>query len=96
MAKTTVIDHKKNFKSVFATEDNKFIYHTKQDVNPTLEYVKQLSEQTPGKDLRHIAEVPMIVYQKAVREGWAQDSAKWKDWLNHSDNKPFRTWKGKV
>jgi hypothetical protein len=96
MAKTTVIDHKRNFKSVFATEDDKFIYHTKQDVNPTLEYVKQLSEQAPGKDLRHIAEVPMIVYQRAVREGWAQDPAKWKDWLNHSDNKPFRTWKGKV
>jgi hypothetical protein len=38
----------------------------------------------------------MVVYQRAVREGWAQDSAQWKKWLNHSDNKPFRTWKGKV
>ena len=96
MAKTTVIDSKRNFSSIFATEDDRVIYHTHQNVRPTLDYVKNLSEQRPGKDLRHIAEVPMVIYQKALREGWAQDSAKWKEWLNHSDNKPFRTWKGKV
>jgi len=96
MAKTTLIDHRKGYKSVFATEDDKVVYHTKQDIQPTLDYVKNLSEYTPGKDLRHVAEIPMVVYQRAVREGWAQDSAQWKKWLNHSDNKPFRTWKGKV
>ena len=80
----------------FKRENKKVVYQTKQDIQPTLEYVKQLSEHTPGEDFRHVAEVPMVIYQKAIREGWAQDSAQWKKWLNHSDNKPFRTWKGKV
>ena len=96
MAKTTLIDHRQGIKSIFATEDDKVVYQTKQDIQPTLDYVKQLSEHTQGKDFRHVAEVPMVIYQKALREGWAQDSAQWKKWLNHSDNKPFRTWKGKV
>ena len=50
----------------------------------------------PGKDFRHVAEVPMVVYQKACREGWAKDTKKWREWLNHSDNKVFRTWKGRI
>ena len=41
MAKTTLIDHKKGFKSVFATEDDKVVYHTKQNIQPTLDYVKK-------------------------------------------------------
>ena len=56
-------------KSVFATEDDKVIYQTQQDIQPTLDYVKHLSENKPGKDFRHIAEVPMVIYQQAVREG---------------------------
>ena len=96
MAKTTLIDHKKGLQSIFATEDEKVVYQTKQDIQPTLDYVKHLSAHTPGKDFRHVAEIPMVIYQKALREGWAKDSAQWKKWLNHSDNKPFRTWKGKV
>ena len=46
--------------------------------------------------MRHIAEVPMVIWNKALREGWSQDSAKWKEWLNNPDNKVFRTWQGKV
>jgi hypothetical protein len=46
--------------------------------------------------MRHIAEVPMVIWQKALREGWSQDRAKWKEWLNNPDNKVFRTWQGKV
>ena len=46
--------------------------------------------------MRHIAEVPMVVYQKAVREGWDRDRAAWKKWLNNPDNNVFRTWQGKV
>ena len=76
--------------------DNQITKSTSALFEPTLDYVKNLSENKPGKDFRHVAEIPMVVYQRACREGWAQDSAQWKKWLNHSDNKPFRTWKGKV
>jgi hypothetical protein len=50
----------------------------------------------PGKDFRHVAEVPLVVYQQACREGWASDMKAWKKWLNNSDNKVFRTWQGKL
>ena len=55
-----------------------------------------LEENKPGKDFRHVAEVPIIIYNKAVREGWVNDPKAWKKWLNNPDNKLFRTWKGKV
>jgi hypothetical protein len=38
----------------------------------------------------------MVIYQKALREGWHNDQKAWKRWLNDSDNKVFRTWEGKV
>jgi len=96
--KKTTIDNKKNFGSQFITEDDKLVYHTKQNVQPVIDHVKNLKDNTikPGKDLRHVAEVPMVVYQKAIREGWANDDKAWKKWLNNPDNKVFRTWEGKV
>jgi hypothetical protein len=96
MAKRTLIDSKTGSTSEFITEDDKIIYHTKQDIQPVIEHCKALSENKPGKDFRHVAEVPMVIYQKAMREGWVKDKAKWKKWLNDPDNKVFRTWQGKV
>jgi hypothetical protein len=66
MARRTIIDHKLGYKHEFATEDDKVVYHTTQDVQPVLEHVKQLSYNKPGKDLRHVAEVPMVIYQQAM------------------------------
>jgi len=94
--KRTLISHKDNLRSEFVTEDEKMVMHTVQDVSKTLNYVKQLEEQKPGKDLRHVAEVPLVIYEKAKLEGWADDPKAWKKWLNAPENKPFRTWKGKV
>tara|TARA_B110000285_G_scaffold198357_1_gene230730 strand:+ start:1228 stop:1521 length:294 start_codon:yes stop_codon:yes gene_type:complete len=97
MTKRTVIDHKTGITSEFITEDNKDIFHTTQDVQPVIEHCKAIAENVkPGKDIRHVAEVPMVVYQKACREGWANDMARWRKWLNHSENKVFRTWQGKL
>lgn len=97
MAKRTVIDHKTGFTNEFITEGDKDIYHTTQDINPVIEHCKNIAENvTPGKDLRHVAEVPLIVYQRACREGWANDMSQWRRWLNNSDNKVFRTWQGKL
>jgi len=96
--KRTVTDHTTGYKSEFITEDDKLVYHTTQDVNPVIDHVKKLRDNTikPGKDMRHIAEVPMVVYQRAVREGWDRDRTAWKKWLNNPDNNVFRTWQGKV
>ena len=99
MAKTTVINHKQGFKTSFSTEDNKSIVHSVQDVSKTIEYAKHIGENitlSKSKDMRHIAEVPMVIYEKAMLEGWANDKEKWKRWLDASENKCFRTWQGKV
>lgn len=96
--KRTITDHKTGLTSEFITEDDQLIYQTKQDINPVVDHVKFLRDNTTkhGKDMRHVAEVPMVLWQKAVREGWQKDEAKWKKWLNDPDNEIFRTWKGKV
>ena len=96
MAKRTIIDHKLGYKHEFATEDDKVVYHTTQDVQPVLEHVKQLSYNKPGKDLRHVAEVPMVIYQQMIRDGSINDKKALKKWLNDPDNRPFRTWKGRI
>jgi|TARA_X000000950_G_C13910428_1_gene658776 hypothetical protein len=96
MARRTLIDYKKNYSHEFATEDDKIVYHTKQNVQPVIEHCKHLADNKPGKDLRHVAEVPLVVYQRACREGWANDMSQWKKWLNNPDNKVFRTWNGRV
>ncbi len=100
--KRTTIDLRENLKSEFITEKvgvekARNIYHTKQNVAPVIDHVKKLKDNitTPGKDFRHVAEVPMVIYQKALREGWHNDQKAWKRWLNDSDNKVFRTWEGK-
>ena len=92
----TVIAHKDNLRTELITEDETIKAVTTQDVSKTLKYVKDLGDNSPGKDLRHVAEVPLIVYQRACREGWANDMKQWRKWLNKSDNKVFRTWQGKL
>lgn len=92
----TVIAHKDNLRTELITEDETIKAVTTQDVSKTLKYVKDLGDNDPGKDLRHVAEVPMVIYEKAVIEGWANDQEAWKKWLNSPENKPFRTWQGKI
>ena len=92
----TIIDSQSGLISEFATEDDKNIYHTTQNVQPILDNVKNLSYNKQRKELKHVAEVPMVIYQQAIREGWANDRKKWKKWLNDPDNKLFRIWQGKV
>ena len=61
-----------------------------------MDRVKDLSNGKQGSELKHVAEVPMVIYQQAIREGWANDKKKWKKWLNDPDNKLFRIWQGRV
>jgi hypothetical protein len=92
----TVIANKENLRTELVTEDETIKAITTQDITKTLKYVKDLGEYSPGNDLRHVAEVPIVIYEKAVLEGWANDMSAWKKWLNSPENKPFRTWQGKI
>ena len=73
-----------------------FLVKTFEDCEPIIERAKMLSELEPGKDFRHVAVIPQHVLDKAAREGWFNDRAKWKEWANEPDNRAFRTWPGRI
>lgn len=75
---------------------NDLLIKTFQDMDPLVEKAKVLSDQPPGKDLRHVAVIPMTVLDQAMREGWLNDKKAWKKWANDGANRGFRTWAGRV
>ena len=42
------------------------------------------------------ARIPLIVVEKMMREGVWGNKERMREWLNHPDNAPWRTTKGKV
>ena len=94
--KRTTVDLTKTLKSEFITQDDKTIYHTAQNVRPVIEHARALRELEPGKTFRHAAEIPKVIWNKALREGWPNDPKAWKKWLNDPDNKAFRVWQGRI
>ena len=94
--KRTTIDLTKTIKSEFITQDDKNIYHTAQNVRPVIEHANKLRELEPGKNFRHAAEIPQVIWNKALREGWHNDPKAWKKWLIDPDNKPFSVWPGRI
>jgi len=43
-----------------------------------------------------VARIPLIVVEKMMREGVWGNKERMREWLNHPDNAPWRTTKGKV
>ena len=43
-----------------------------------------------------VARIPLIVVEKMMREGVWGNQERMREWLNHPDNAPWRTTKGKV
>ena len=72
------------------------ILETVQDCQPILDYVKQERERPVGKEWRKVAVIPLTVYDKAAREGWLHDKARWHRWMNDPDNAAFRVWNGNI
>ena len=67
-----------------------------EDVEPIIEMAKRLSEQTPGREMRHAAFIPAFVFNRAYRQGWLHDASAWKRWANDPNNRAFRTWPGRL
>lgn len=73
------------------------IIETVQDCEPIIQRAKELSEQTPGKEWRHVACIPMYFIDQAVKAGVPpNDRTYWHRWLNDPNNKAFRTWPGRI
>lgn len=74
---------------------------THEDLDPILAKVKEINETanweaTRKEPMRHVAVIPQFVLDKAAREGWFNDKAKWTAWANDPVNQCFRTWPGKI
>lgn len=72
------------------------IVEASQNCANIIEGVKEARNRPVGKEWRHVAEIPLIFYDKAVREGWVNDKARWHKWLNDPDNAAFRVWNGRI
>lgn len=78
--------------------DDAVRFETEQNVDGLVEYCKEARERvtsTHNRDMVPVAEIPMAVYERAVREGWADDKQAWRKWLSDPDNKVFRVWTGR-
>jgi hypothetical protein len=76
---------------------DKFTVHTSVEMDRVLESIKEAQEVEAGKSRptnRHLARVPMTVYEQSIVEQW--DENRWKQWLNDPDNAYFRVWPGRV
>lgn len=94
-----IYDHQGNVIRVAHTDaaDDRYIFETIEDHEPTIESAKILRENQSNKSMmRHVARVPMTIYEQAIREGWANDQLAWAKWLNDPDNRAFRVWEGNV
>ena len=85
------------------TEDGDGTIHItkKQDVQPTLDYAKFLREQPVNRKAldRKVAEIPPVLAAKLYRDGILGPKGSTKKllkWLDRPENKPFRTWEGRL
>lgn len=79
-----------------AMRPNDVIIETVQDCTAIVEAVKAERDLPTGKDWRKVAMIPMCFFDKAAKEGWLHDDAKWHRFLNDPDNKAFRVWGGRM
>lgn len=71
------------------------VVYTEADMTEVIESIKQKRDNIDLKSThRHLATVPMTVYEKSIHEEW--DDADWDRWLNDPDNAAFRVWQGRV
>ena len=85
---------KRKYRHIDPSQPGKIILEDEFEVEPYLQQAKMLSEQTPGKEIRHAAVIPPHVLRQAFQEGWYNDQKAWRKWANDPDNKLFRTWPG--
>jgi hypothetical protein len=67
-----------------------------QDVTDVIEHNKALSDIKPGREWRHAASIPLVIYYELKRKGILGDPDALAKWLDDRDNQVFRSWKGKI
>jgi hypothetical protein len=81
----------------YETEDESQRATVKQDVDDILSYAANMRQATQGEsygDMRKIGVIPMSVLGQAMREGWAYDQKRIREWL--ARNPAFKTFDRKL
>ena len=98
MERKTVYHDADGYRRTLISDDdrpNDVHVHTELLMDPILQAVQEAREAPSKlKHFRHVAKVPMTVYEKSILEEW--DESDWQKWLNARENEPFRVWKGRV
>jgi hypothetical protein len=78
-------------KLIYHEEDGKTFIETRQECTPLIEAAKILADVPPNKEdgWRFLCVIPDTVFNQAAIEGWLHDKAKWRQWMNDSDNRAF-------
>lgn len=97
----TILDHKGGVLTTFHQDGSDpldhFHVHKTQNVAPLIEANKAWAEDfDPKAHFRPVAEIPEVLANQMMREGWFHDNKKLKKWLNDPDNRAFRIWPGRV
>lgn len=72
-----------------------FTVYTEADMTEVIEEIKVMRDNLPARSVnKHLARIPMTVYEQSIHEDWGDDD--WKKWLNDPDNAAFRVWQGRV
>lgn len=78
---------------------DEIVFETKADISPVLELNKlrrqRVDERAPWKEGDLVASIPPVVYWN-LPEHIRNDPKEFDKWLNHDDQKPFRTRGGRV
>ncbi len=95
-SKKVLLDWSQGNQEIFSYDqhDKTFTIEHKENVEPIIEVAKDMADLQPSKDLRHVAIIPKFVLDKSLREKWTKKD--WKKWANAHENKPFRTWQGRL
>lgn len=82
----------------YTDPDGGVVIASRQDVEPIIEANKvNYKEQSGFKgDMKHVARIPLAVYEDLMKRGIADDPVKFKAWLNDRDNKAWRTHPGRL
>ena len=74
---------------------DRVVVHTTQVLDEILAGISRDRElQKPVSDNRHVARIPVEIFERMILEGWGPDDEA--RWLNSPEAAPFRIWRGRV
>jgi len=98
MASTTIYDATGSVLKAVQVEDNddRIRFVTQQEIDPIIQYAKEMADRVPSKEFRHVAEIPQVFIEKMMQDGSFNDPDALKKWINNPANDCFRVWRGEV